>query len=114
MDLKKHIGLKVKAARQRKGITQEQLAEAVEKAVETISNIERGHALTGLDTLERVGTVLDQPLVYFFEDYGGPRATSRRRLAAERTIMATVQELSDDDAELAAALLDGMARHRQG
>jgi len=30
------------------------LAEAVGRAVETISNIERGYALTGLETLEGI------------------------------------------------------------
>jgi transcriptional regulator with XRE-family HTH domain len=68
MDLKKHIGLKVKAARQEQGLTQEQLAAAIEKATETVSNIERGSALTGLDTLQRISRVVGKPMVFFLQE----------------------------------------------
>jgi transcriptional regulator with XRE-family HTH domain len=58
MDLKSHIGIRVRSARRRSGLTQERLAEVVAKTVETISNIERGHTLTGLGTLERIAKAL--------------------------------------------------------
>ncbi|HIF49350.1 MAG TPA: XRE family transcriptional regulator, partial [Cytophagales bacterium] len=42
MELKKYIGQKVRSARLSRSLTQEALSERIGKAVETISNIERG------------------------------------------------------------------------
>lgn len=53
-NLKSIIGARVKAARRSAGLTQAQLAEAVERTVEAISNIERGRSLPPLDLLERI------------------------------------------------------------
>lgn len=64
--MKTHIGVRVKTARQSKSLTQEQLADAIGKAVETVSNIERGAMLTGIDTLRRIAQALEVPLAYFF------------------------------------------------
>ncbi|MFV3132036.1 helix-turn-helix domain-containing protein [Niveispirillum sp. KHB5.9] len=113
MNLKTHIGLKVKFARQRQGLTQEQLAELIDKAVETISNIERGHALTGLDTLEKIAGVVGEPLVYFFTDTGDARPVSRRRLDAEEKVRSLSRTLDDDALVLAASLLTCLADHER-
>lgn len=113
MNLKTHIGLKVKFARQRQGLTQEQLAERIDKAVETISNIERGHALTGLDTLEKIAAVVGEPLVYFFTEAGDTRPVSRRRLDAEEKIRSLSRVLGDDAMVLAASLLACLAEHEK-
>ena len=69
MDLKQHIGIRVRAARTRRGLTQEGVAEQIGKAAETVSNIERGQTLTGLDTLERLSRCLQIPVSEFFEGY---------------------------------------------
>lgn len=61
-DLKKHIGERVRKARKAKGLTQEQLAEAIDKTVETVSNIERGVKLPGLASLEEIRKALDVKL----------------------------------------------------
>jgi transcriptional regulator with XRE-family HTH domain len=57
-DLKKLVGKRVKALRKTKGLTQEELAELIDKTVETISNIERGVKLPGLATLEEIRKAL--------------------------------------------------------
>ena len=79
MDLKSHIGIRMKSARRRAGLTQEQLSEAVDKAVETISNIERGHSVTGVETLEQIAKALGTPVSYFFEDFPHKRRITPRR-----------------------------------
>lgn len=61
-DFKKLVGKRVRDARKSKNFTQEQLAEAVDKTVETISNIERGVKLPGLSTLEDIRVVLEVKL----------------------------------------------------
>ena len=97
MDLKRYIGLQVKAARLEHGWTQEQLAERVEKAVETISNIERGHAQTGLETLGRLSQVLNVSLRDFFEGTDRALALSQPRCKLELELGKLATELSDKE-----------------
>jgi transcriptional regulator with XRE-family HTH domain len=105
MDLKSHIGSRVKSARRRAGLTQEQLAEATAKAVETISNVERGHTFTGLETLERIAKVLRVPPLYFFEGYKPERRTNRRRAELEQRLLEASDKLADEQVEIAIRLL---------
>lgn len=112
MDLKTHIGVKVKAARLDRGLTQERLAEALGRAVETISNIERGHAQSGLDTLEKISSVLGVPMTYFFADLDSARRVSKVRLEAEERLKALSKSMHDDDLPLAVDLLEAVARRR--
>lgn len=109
MNLKQHIGLKVKSARREKGLTQEQLAEKIGKAVETLSNIERGAALTGLETLAQIAQVTDKPMVFFFEQSDGSGSVSRKRLEAEDELRLQAKGLSDKELALAVALVKTVA-----
>ena len=59
------------------------LAEMLDKSVETISNLERGTYMTGLETLLRVAQCLDVPMASFFEDVDTPRGIGRARLDQE-------------------------------
>jgi transcriptional regulator with XRE-family HTH domain len=109
MDLKSHIGIRVRSARRRSGLTQEELAEAVAKAVETISNIERGHTLTGLETLEGIGKVLGTPLIFFFEGYRPEhRQGSRRRAELQQNLLDQAETLSDDQMRVAVRLIQAL------
>lgn len=58
MDLKS-IGRRIKAAREKKGLTQEQLAEIVDLSPMHISVIERGVKPPKLDTFIRIANALD-------------------------------------------------------
>ena len=56
------IGIRMQAARKECGLTQEQLAEAIGKTVETVSNIERGVKLPALATLHTISQALNLEL----------------------------------------------------
>lgn len=112
MDTKIHIGVRVKAARQARGLTQEQLADMVGKSVETVSNIERGAMLTGIDTLQRIARSLDVSISYFFEGADDARQVGRGRLEDEQRLMTLGQQLAPDDLRLALSLLETLLRHR--
>ena len=94
MNLKKHIGLKVKQARQRKSWTQEQLAGRIHKAVETISHIERGATFTGLETLEQIASVLGQPMAYFFEGVEKTKGHSVSQVETQEKAKLLIESLS--------------------
>ena len=55
----KAIGKRIKSAREKKGLTQEQLAEQVNLSPMHISVIERGNKLPRLETLINIANVLD-------------------------------------------------------
>ena len=55
----KAIGKRIKSAREKKGLTQEQLAEQVNLSPMHISVIERGNKLPRLETLINIANILD-------------------------------------------------------
>ena len=52
------MGLKVKAFRKKRGLTQEKLAELVEYSTSYISNIENAHAKPSLEAVVRIANAL--------------------------------------------------------
>ena len=59
MNIKKQLGSKIKRLRQKKGYTQEQLAEKMGIATRTLSGIEIGENFVTAETLEKVLDVLE-------------------------------------------------------
>lgn len=110
-DLKQRIGMQVRLARRRAKLSQEKLAERIERTVETISNIERGTKVPNLQTLDRLSRALGIPIREFFTEGSDPR--SNRRAIIETGIATTVRELSDVDAEIALGLIEALANGRR-
>ncbi len=113
MNLKQHIGVKVKAARLDKGFTQERLADAVGKAVETISNIERGHTLSGLDTLQQIALAVGVPMTHFFEGLDDERRVSKPRIEAEERLRSLGRLVREQDLPLAIGLIEAIVQHKK-
>lgn len=84
--MKKHVGVRIRAARKDAGLTQDQLAGMIDKSVETISNLERGHTAPSLETLGLVAKALEQPAEWFlsgFSDRRNSGATNALRTEIE-------------------------------
>lgn len=114
MDLKQHVGMQVRAARKKRGLTQERLGEMVGKTAESISNIERGHVLPPLDTLQGLAQHLDVPMGFFFEDLDRPRDVARNRIELEHRLRALGEDLNDGELKLAVALVEAIRGQRAG
>lgn len=56
------LGANVRDARRTNAVTQAQLAERVSRSVETISNLERGKLVPGVETLLMISEALKVPL----------------------------------------------------
>lgn len=56
-NLQKNLGLKIKSLRKLAGMSQEKLAEKLEIAINTLSNIERGNAFMTSNTLEKISNI---------------------------------------------------------
>ena len=64
----KTIGKRIKAAREQRKLTQEQLAESVELSPMHVSVIERGVKLPKLETLINIANVLDVSADFLLQD----------------------------------------------
>ena len=80
-----------------RSLTQEALAGQVDKAVETISNIERGHTAAGLATLDQIAQVLGLPLRHFFEEAEIAQNLNQARLDAELSLQREARALTDEE-----------------
>ena len=65
--LKTQFGARLKLLRTEKGLTQEQLADATDLTIESISNMERGIFGPRFDNLERIAVALDIKVQQLFE-----------------------------------------------
>ncbi len=61
------IGSRIKSARRERGLTQEQLAEALEVSVGYVSQVERGITRISLDLLGAVSRILDRDIAWFVD-----------------------------------------------
>ena len=110
MGLKQELGRQVRRHRERTGLSQVDLAEAIGRSVQMVGRIERGKSAPSLDTLEEIARVLETPVRDFFgaEEPGeGEEGVSR--------IMHRLSGLNHDEVEwidhvVAAALRRPRAR----
>lgn len=106
MELKQRVALRIKSIRQRRGLTQEQLAERVERSVDAISNLERGLSLPGFETLERLAAVLKVPVKDFFDF--GEASSDPARVALLVAINDTARSLTTSDLEVALRQIEAL------
>lgn len=64
----KWLGLRIRQARELRGMSQEDLAAAVSKDQRAISEYENGKRKLAVTDLPAFATVLEVPVLYFFED----------------------------------------------
>lgn len=86
--LKQNIGLRVKTLRHQHGLTQAQLAEAIDKAFETISNLERGKTAPNFSTLQDIADVFKVPMREFFEGMDEELSSERQQLFTRLNVLA--------------------------
>ena len=98
------IGLRVRALRRAKDMTQEGLASAIGRSVEAVSNIERGASLPPLDTLLMIADALSCDLADLIVRGDGEEGSDRMRHEAE--IIARLRSLPSERLGLAQRILD--------
>ncbi len=67
MNFKKQVGIRVKAVRTLKNITQEQLSEKIDISPQALSRIERGDNFLSAELLEKLARILQVKPSAFFD-----------------------------------------------
>lgn len=103
--LKQTLGVRIRSIRLAQGLTQEALSDRMKAddanfSVESISNIERGRSLPGLDTLHRMATALDLTLVEVL-DIEETDAEKPERAELEARLRYLARTLPDDRLKMA-------------
>ena len=93
--LKKQIGMAVRAARKGRKLTQQALAEQADVSMETISNVERAATLPTVDVLFKIARVVPLDLVALARVAPAENETSKERLRLEVKLLEVVQALPD-------------------
>jgi transcriptional regulator with XRE-family HTH domain len=99
-DLKQRLAHAVRAARTRKGLTQEAVAEQAGVTTETVSNTERAQSLVTLDVFLRLAAVLDMDLADIIEAPPAQKKTNPKRARLEGALSRLVTELNEVELDL--------------
>ena len=101
------LGLRIRAHRLERRLTQEQLAEKLDRSVEAVSNLERGLSLPNPATLHRLAAVLDVPA----EDLLVERSGRNRSHSLEYyRAMELLKMLDEKKLKLALGILKAIAK----
>ncbi len=106
------FGSRLKALREARGLSQEDMAEMMDCSVDTVSNLERGRSSPKLDALERLCERLDLSIFELLDHLKtGPQPDPERGAWEIRLIDAS-RRLGPADLAVAVEILDALARRR--
>ncbi|OPZ76812.1 MAG: anaerobic benzoate catabolism transcriptional regulator [Alphaproteobacteria bacterium ADurb.Bin438] len=103
INMKQSIGLRIKATRQIRKMTQEKLAEKCGISTESISNIERGVNFPAFETLGSIAMALSCPMTDLIDVF--PKDISRQRALLESEAIAILRSLPEDKLVMAAKMI---------
>ncbi|MBK8972356.1 MAG: helix-turn-helix transcriptional regulator [Hahellaceae bacterium] len=110
MKLQDRVALRIRTIRKRRGLTQEQLAEQIDRSGDSISQLERGISLPSFATLERLALVLNTPIQDFFDDETGKG--SPQRIESLAIIIDIVRQMTDKELQMAVQVLEAVGSKR--
>jgi transcriptional regulator with XRE-family HTH domain len=96
--LRKSIGGRIKAAREERGFTQEQLAERANlTAGGRVSDYERGQYRVGLEVLQRIATAMNIPISELFNFEDSKSSQVDRKVVRDRVneLESEIESLTD-------------------
>jgi transcriptional regulator with XRE-family HTH domain len=102
------LGLRIRAIRKRRGLTQAELARRIGRSAGALSAVERGRTPPGFDILRRLAAVLGVSIVDFFQPAGG----GPHLIGLYAQLLDAARALSVDDLELAVGIFCILARER--
>lgn len=111
MDRKSRFGIKLRTIRKQRGLTQEQLAELIDRSVDAISNMERGISLPTYETLGRLADKLGLPLAEFTASLDEASPADPERVELESRLAEMARGLPIRDLRVAVDQVQALLRH---
>lgn len=108
MTLKDRVASRIKTIRKLRSLTQEQLAQRIDRTVFAISQLERGRSLPSFETLERLSVALNVPVKEFFDDGGEAVGITARRLRLTTDVADRLRMMADDELETTIRMIEAM------
>ena len=91
-NIKKSFGNRIRHYRTLKGLTQSQLANAIGKTEETVSNIERGLNSTKLEVIDEIAKALSVDIMELFNFNEESRIKDKEKFASIKEVLAILNE----------------------
>lgn len=110
MDTAQCVGVRVRAIRKRRSLTQEALAKLIGRTVESVSALERGRHKPSFETLQRLSQVLGVPVRDFFAPAGGDEAENPKQAALYSELLAAARTLPLADLEMTVEIVGVVAK----
>lgn len=104
---REQLAAAIRAARKSKGLTQEALAERINRTAASLSNLERAQSLPSLDTLVLIAEALDLPVSSLL-DTPVSRSKTRSRIREENEIMDLIRSLSAEQLRIARMQIEAL------
>lgn len=108
MNNQNRVGLRIRAIRLEQDLTQDQFAEKIDRAIETVSNIERGKSYPSFETIDRIIDVFGISLHEFFDIAESNDDISKKRAQILEEIRAITRQLPDQKLEIAVKQLTAL------
>ena len=115
---RKQLGRRIKLLRKERKLSQEELAELIDKSVDTISNIERGFASTRISTAFEIAQALKVSFTDLFDWVDTPKQTPQQKAQAalvekfRALLQGSTQATLADVAELTRAISEAASRQK--
>lgn len=109
MDLKNRVGLRIKTLRKERDLTQEELAEKIDRTKDAVSNLERGLSLPSFETLEIMSKVFEVPIRDFF-DLEDEEDADRERVELTTRLIDAARNLENNDLRVAVQQIEALLK----
>ncbi|WP_448203438.1 helix-turn-helix domain-containing protein [Azospirillum sp. sgz302134] len=97
MERTQEFGRMLRALREQRNLTQEDLAELIDRSVQAISKMERGLTFPKLETLIRISKSLDVPLRELANIFDSNESSEPNRISLETSILEATRRLGMRD-----------------
>ncbi len=107
MDIRKKFGAKIAHLRKLKNLTQKELADHINRTIDTVSAIERGKSMPNFQTLEKLADVFDVFPGDLF-DYLQQYSQNKNLLDKKNYLICRLDELNEKEIDFILSSLEGI------
>ncbi|MBK3776484.1 helix-turn-helix domain-containing protein [Azospirillum brasilense] len=110
MESAREFGLLLRTLREERNLTQEDLAELIDRSVQAVSKMERGLTLPKLETLIRLSAKLNVPLSDLTKVFDCNQSISSERQRIEFSIIDSSRKISMRDLKILQSITNSFPR----